>query len=104
MKSTVFVLCLLCATAAFGQSVGATALSAQPVVVQFYSHPEHASPLPMAQEQSLLIPSAYTYAKGERPLWEFAPDSYATPLGDTARQLKKEHAAAKKSDTVWVNF
>jgi hypothetical protein len=104
MKTTLFVLCLICATAALGQSVGASSISNQPQMVQFYSHPEHAAQLPMAQEQSLLIPSAYTHARGERPLWEFAPAWLDVPLGDTARLLRKEHAAAKKSDTVWVNY
>jgi hypothetical protein len=55
-------------------------------------------------EQNLLITSAYTYARGVRPLWEFAPASMEVPLGDMARLLKKEHASAKKSETVWVNF
>lgn len=105
MKITLFLLCFLCATAAFGQSVAGTpGLSAQPQIAEFYSHPQHASQLPMLQEQSLLIPSGFTHAHGERPLWEAMPDSYATPLGDIARMLKKEHAAAKKSEAVWVNF
>ena len=104
MKITLFLMCFLCATAAFGQSVAGTAgLSAQPQIVEFYSHPQHAAQLPMALEQNLLITSGFTHAHGERPLWEAAPDSYATPLGDVARFLKKEHATAKKADIVWVN-
>jgi hypothetical protein len=100
MKTALFVLCVLCATAALGQSVGGSALSSQVQVFEFASHPEHASQQPMAQEQSLLDHSGYFYAQGERPLWEFAPVSQTVPLGDVARALRKEHAMAKKADMV----
>ncbi len=104
MKTAFFMLCFLCATAALGQSASAVAvLNSQPQVVQLPSHPEHASQQPMAREQSLLAGSGYVYAQGERPLWEAAPVSRAVPLGDVARILRKEHAAAKKADIVWTN-
>jgi hypothetical protein len=106
MKTTVLALCFLCALAAFGQSAANGvygSLSSQPVVIEFPSHVEHASPQPMAPQQSLLISSAYIHARGERPLWEVAPATYSLPLGDAARLLRKEHAAAKKAKIIWEN-
>jgi hypothetical protein len=103
MKSTFFMLCFLCTTAALGQSVGGPTLSSQPQVFQVPSHPEHAFPQSMAQQQSLLERSGSVYARGERPLWEVAPVSRVVPLGDVARILRKEHATAKKADVVWEN-
>jgi hypothetical protein len=94
-----FVLCLLCATAVLGQSAGSV-LSSEPQVFRFLEHSQHAAQHPMAEEQSLLESSSYFYAQGERPLWEFATHSPAVPLGDVARMLRKEHAAAKKADFV----
>jgi len=52
----------------------------------------------MGTEQSLLHCSAYSYAKGERPLWEFGPVSEPVPLGDVARAYRAEHALAKKAE------
>jgi hypothetical protein len=103
MKTTFFILCFLCATAALGQSVGGAALSNEPQPIQFLSHPQHASRQPMAQEHNILDGSDYVYAQGERPLWEMAPVSHETPLGDVARILRKEHTMAKKADIVWSN-
>jgi hypothetical protein len=104
MKTALFLLCLLFTAAAFGQAaVAGSALNAQPQVFQFASHTEHASRRPMGHEQNLLEMSVYTYARGERPLWEVAPALDAKPLGDTARELRTEHASAKKAAVVWEN-
>jgi hypothetical protein len=104
MKTTLFVLCFFCATAAFAQTVSTGALlSAEPVMVQFTSHAGHASPQPMGMEQNLLGRSGSTSAHGERPLWEFGTTSQPVPLGDSARMLKKAHETAKKADIVWHN-
>jgi hypothetical protein len=102
MKTALFVLCFLCATAALGQSTGGAVGSATlSSTIQMASHAEHASQQPLAQEQSLLEHSNYFYAQGERPLWEVQPLSHTVPLGDIARMLRKEHATAKKADIVW---
>ena len=99
MKVTLAVLFLLCASAAFGQATaGASALSAQPVVIQMQSHPEHASYTPLGQEQYLSEKSTYTFGHGERPLWEVAPVKTEVPLGDVARALREEHLKARKAD------
>jgi hypothetical protein len=98
-KATLFVLCFLCAAAALGQSASG-ALSSEPQVFHPPDHAQHAAQLPMGEEHNLLESSGYAYAQGERPLWELAPVSHAVPLGDVARMMKKEHAAAKKADFV----
>lgn len=105
MKTTVLMICLLfCASLAVGQSaVGVSVLSSQPIPLQVYTNPKHASHQPMAEEQSLLQPSAYTHAQGQRPLWEVAKFPDSIPLGDIARALREERAGAKKSEVVWVN-
>jgi hypothetical protein len=102
MKTTVLAFCFfLCATAGFGQS-GAVLSNRQQVFV-IPDNPAHASQHEMAVEHNILEHSAYTFAQGERPLWEFGPVSQPTPLGDSARVLRKQHEAAKKSDIVWQN-
>jgi len=104
MKTTLIVLCVFCATGAFAQGLGTgTVLSNEPNVFRLPSHTEHASQQPMAHGQSLLEASGFSYAHGERPLWEVAPQTVPTPLGDSARALRKEHAAAKKATKVWTN-
>jgi hypothetical protein len=98
MKTTLLILIIFCAAAAFGQS----GISNQPVIVQFTEHPEHASVTPMATERPIVggAPDNYSYAHGERPLWEFGPVSEPAPLGDVARAYRKEKTAAKKAGIV----
>jgi hypothetical protein len=105
MKSILVALCLFCiAGAAFGQAaVTASGLSNEPVVYEFQSHAVHAAPQTMGQEQTLLIGSGNVQARGVRPLWEVVTPAYVTPLGDSARLLRKEHASAKKAEIVWNN-
>jgi len=97
MKTTLFVLLILCTAAAFGQS----SLSSQPQVISPASHPLHAEAHEMAIETALVGGGTYTYAQGERPLWEFgSPLPEPTPLGDIARANRKEKQAAKKAEIV----
>jgi hypothetical protein len=104
MKTTVLALFLLCAATGFGQAaVGGSALSAQPSVLEFQSHEATASQHSMGTAQNLLESAGYTWAQGERPLWEVSPASHQTPLGDSARMLRKEHSADKKAEKVWNN-
>jgi hypothetical protein len=98
MKSVLLTLCVLCATAAFGQT-GAAPLQS----LQFASHQMTAAPQGLAQEQSLFGNSSVTVAHGELPLWEVAPKTHETPLGDAAREQKKLHASDKKAKKVWDN-
>jgi hypothetical protein len=101
MKTTIFVLFVLCAAVAFGQS--APVLPNQVQVFEIPDHPGHAAPHEMAPEQLLVggSPSTYTYAQGERPLWEFGPVSEPVPLGDVARAYRKQKLTAKKAEIVF---
>jgi hypothetical protein len=97
MKTTLFALLLLCATAAFGQA--APGVSSEPQPISIPSHQQHASQHAIDSDQSLLITSySDTSARGERPLWEAGAKPPAeVPLGDVARQLRSERTTAKKA-------
>jgi hypothetical protein len=102
MKITLlaFALFILCTASAFGQ---AAVLSSQPVVIRLPDHPQHAERMALASEHSLVGggESTYSYATGERPLWEFgSPLPAPTPLGDVARAFRKEKMSARKADKV----
>lgn len=101
MKTTVILLFILCAATAFGQAVGS--ISNQVQIMQMPEHPQHAEQHEMAAEHSLIGGSSntYTYAQGERPLWEFGPVSVSIPLGDVARAVRKERLDAKKAAIVF---
>ena len=100
MKTTLLLsaFCFVCATAACAQSAGVLSGTAQPLVMT--EHPEHASQHAMGEESSLLagFVSPYTYAQGERPLWEFGSSARReTPLGDVARAYRKDHVLVRKA-------
>ena len=104
MKALLTAALLLTASAAFGQAgSGASVLSNQVTILTLPSHPQHAAYLAMGQEQNLRERSAFTFGKGEQPLWQFAPVTNEVPLGDIARALREEHAKAKKADFIRVN-
>ncbi len=98
MKTTIFVICLLCATTSAVAQAATSASQGQPQMLRMAENPLHASDHEMATEQSLLKPSAYSYAKGERPLSEFGPISQPVPLGDIARAYRAGHVLAKKAE------
>jgi len=95
MKTLGLVFCLFAVTVAVGQTASLISGEAHPL--QIPDHPEHASQQSLGQERSLLTSHAFVIATGERPLWEVAGHTAETPLGDIARQLKREHATAKKA-------
>lgn len=99
MKTTLLVLFILCAVAAFGQNGGV--LSSQTQILQFPEHPQHAAPHAMATEQPLVGGSSYTVEHGEVPLWEFGPVSEKPSLGDVARAYRKDKVNAKKAEIVF---
>ena len=101
MKTTFFLFCVLFASLVWGQNT--VVLSGQPQPLHQPSHPEHASQASLAGQRSLLGTGGYSYAKGERPLWEVAPPIQQTPLGDTARAVRKEREAAKKATFIREN-
>jgi hypothetical protein len=100
MKTTLLALFILVAATAFGQTGGV--LSNQPQIIEPPSHPLHADQHSLASETPLVGGGAYTYAQGERPLWEFgSPNPAPTPLGDVARAYRKEKQAARKAEFVF---
>jgi hypothetical protein len=101
MKTLFVISFLLATTAAFGQSAaGVTTLDneAHPLMVQM--HPQTASAQPLGVSRNLLGTSGYSSARGERPLWEVVSEKTEVPLGDIARNLRKERYAAKKA--TWI--
>ncbi|HET6178528.1 MAG TPA: hypothetical protein VFE61_16470 [Candidatus Sulfotelmatobacter sp.] len=103
MKTTLLVLVILCAATAVGQ-VGGPSISNHVQPLQMAENPQHAEQHEMAQERPLVggMGSTYTYAQGERPVWEFGPVlPPPTPLGDVARAFRKEKMAAKKAEIVF---
>jgi hypothetical protein len=101
MKNTLLVVMIVfVGSACFGQ---AASISSQPQVIQMPSNPRHADQHAMASENSLVGggPNTYSYAQGERPLWEFGPVSEPVPLGDVARAVRKEKLTAKKAEIVF---
>ncbi len=104
MKTLAFLSLVFCASLVWGQSaVGGGALSAEPQVPQFYSHPQHASQRGMAMEQRVLESSTAIVEHGVMPLWEVASLAPAVPLGDIARALRQEHEATRKAERTWTN-
>lgn len=100
MKTTLLVLTILCAVTALGQT--AAVISNQPNVVHVPDHPMQAEPHALATEHALVGGGSdtYTYAHGERPLWEFGPVSEPVPLGDVARAYRKEKPTGKKATKI----
>jgi hypothetical protein len=100
MKITLFVLLILCTAAAFGQA--APVISSQPQITAFQEHPLHAQTHSMATETPIVgtDEDAYSYAKGEQPLWQFGSDSRPVPLGDVARAYRYKKSTAKKAEVV----
>jgi hypothetical protein len=93
MKTIFVALFVIFTTAAFGQTAPVLSNQVQRVVVP--EHIEHASQHELSSEQSLVGGGGYTYAQGERPLWEFGPISQPVPLGDIARAYRREKERTK---------
>jgi hypothetical protein len=96
------MVCVACATGASAQLVG-SARSSQPQIFVMPEYTQHASQTSLASGQDLREHSGVTSAHGERALWELMPEAQVTPLGDSARAIRKEHAAAKKAVILWRN-
>jgi hypothetical protein len=101
MKTIIFASLLLCAAAALGQASPGGAVHVQ--ALEFDNSPQHADRKPMAVEQPLVGAGAdtYSYAQGERPLWEFGPVSQPVPLGDVARAYRKQKLTEPKAQVVF---
>ena len=98
MKTILFTMCLLFASAAFAQSYP----SMSPL--EFGDHAYHAAPHSWAAPSSILGGNNVTVATGEMPLADIPmPQIHETPLGDVARQVRQEKLFAKKAQVVWEN-
>jgi hypothetical protein len=98
MKLTLIAFFVFCASSAFGQAL----LNSNSQPLEFGDHVARASQHDLASPSNLLQDSAYSYAQGERPLWEFGPTSQPVPLGDVARAYREQHALAKKAQSQFV--
>jgi len=97
-----FMVCAVCCVGASAQISGSIANS-QPQMFTMPDHFEHASQVGLATSQNLMERSGSVSYQGERPLWEVAPSAPVVPLGDLAREARKEHVSAKKAVRVWMN-
>ncbi len=103
MKTTISILFLFCATAAFCQSyagMGAV-LESQPMIFEIPSHPLHASVQPLAAPQYLNESTGSTYAEGVQPLWEFPVHEQTVSLGQVARELRQQHSLARRAQKIF---
>lgn len=100
-KVLLMAVCLILTNAAFGQYFSSR-LDSQPQVYHVPEHPQHAGYTSLGQGVGIVGGGSVNFAQGERPVSDF-PQAAAKPLGDAARELKKEHAALKKSRFVWEN-
>jgi hypothetical protein len=101
MKQILFVFVLLSANAAFGQYI-VNHIDNQPQPFQAPDHPAHASYSQMAVERPIVGGGGFSFGQGDRPASDF-PQMAAVPLGDTARELRKQHTKVKKAHIVWEN-
>jgi hypothetical protein len=96
MKTTIFSLFFLCASAAaFGQA-SVQSNTPQPITMPD-DRPLHASQHAMGLESSLLGTSEYSYGQGEQPVVDFGTLPRETPLGDIARAYRKGHVTVPKA-------
>jgi hypothetical protein len=100
MKTTLVVLFVFCAAAAFAQT--APVLQSQPQIVEVPEHTQHADVHALATEHPLVGggPDTYTSYRGEVPLWEFGPVKEEPSLGDVARAYRKEKMTGKKAEII----
>ena len=97
-----FCVCVFPGLGASAQLLGPNLLNGEPQMLVIPDHPQHAMQTPLAQAQDLLEHSGYSYAQGERPLWEFMPAPPPGPsLGDVAREFRQEHVLARKAVKTW---
>jgi len=99
---TIFLipLLLLLGVGAFGQCCQ----SSGPSMTGGWSAPDHSQRAmhhSLATEYDLREIGGVTMARGELPAWEVMSPVEETPLGDVARDYRKEHETAEKARIVW---
>ena len=103
MKTCALLFVVMIVGAASAQSIGGSVSTIQPQMLVLSDNPQHASQVDLAPEHDLLERGGSHSAHGERPLWEVMPAPVVTPLGDIAREMRKEHESVKKAVLIWVN-
>ncbi|MGA2004186.1 MAG: hypothetical protein ABSG70_12430 [Terriglobales bacterium] len=101
MKNILLVLLLFSTSAAFGQYIG-NHVDSQVQVYHIPDHPAHASYSQIGDGSGIVGGGGMFFARGDRPASDF-PQATAVPLGDSARELKKQHAQVKKARVIWEN-
>jgi len=101
---TIFLisLLLLLGVGAFGQCCQSS--MAAPAMTSAWTAPDHSQRAMrhgLATEYDLREIGGVTMARGELPAWEVMSPAEETPLGDVARDYRKEHETAKKARIVW---
>jgi hypothetical protein len=102
MKTIYLIPLLLLGVGAFGQCCQ-TGIAAPPMTstVWMPDHSQRASHHGLRAEYDLREVGTVTMAQGERPVWEIYRPAEEAPLGDAARDYRKQHAAVTKARIVW---
>ena len=103
MKIVVLLCFLFVASLTWGQYLAPSIVNGSPQPLRQFSNSQHADVADMRQQQNLLGTNTVTSAKGERPLWEVAPQTPTVSLGDVARAWRKQREAAKKATFIREN-
>jgi hypothetical protein len=100
---TIFLipLLLLLGVGAFGQCCQSIAAAPMTSVWTAPDHAQRAMRHSLGTEYDLREIGGITMAQGELPAWEVLSPAAETPLGDVARDYRKEHAVARKARIVW---
>lgn len=105
MKRCLLLLVVCVGSTAFlhAQNIASSMANSRPQLLILPDTPQQAMQMPMAVEHSLFEHGGSMSARGERPLWEVMPAVPHTPLGDIAREFRKQHESAPKAVVVWKN-
>ncbi len=103
MKKILFVVLLLSSSAAFGQYY-ANHLDNTPQVLQIPEHTAHASWGQMGRGTIHYWWRNYQLLPGATGQTSDFPQMAELPLGDAARELRKQHAKVKKARVIWENW
>jgi hypothetical protein len=101
MKTIFLIPILLLGTAAFGQYGSSVSSSAMTSTFSAPDHAWRATRHGLGIEYDLRESSGITMGQGELPAWEIPGLGYETPLGDAARDYRKEHASALRAHLMW---
>ena len=92
-----FLITLVLCAEALGQNYQSTIIPS-PAMDSTVQMSDHYQPI---IQRSLFASSSETVAHGERPAFEIPGLPQPRPLGDVARDYRKEHAKVKKATIVW---